>query len=147
MLRSFSKELIEDREFEIGGEVFEFIYPHWEIGAKIFDDSLVATKKNGDEPAEPDKFFWKNDTKMAIEKIPMFLNPKNDALNRFKALAARKTDAVPRYQFVQLYSFLVAVTGNLPTNLPSSTQSDGGAGKTEAESAGGSPSTEATSTA
>ncbi len=147
MIRSFSKELIEDREFEIGGEVFEFIYPHWEIGAKIFDDELAPAKKNGEAPAEPDKFFWKNDTKMAIEKIPMFLNPKNDALNRFKALASRKTDAVPRFQFVQLYSFLVAVTSNLPTNLPSSSPSDDGDGKTEAESAGASPSTEATSTA
>ena len=37
MLRSFSKELPEDREFELGGELFEFVYPHWKEGAKLFD--------------------------------------------------------------------------------------------------------------
>ena len=142
-MRKFSEELIEDREFEIGGELFEWIYPHWEIGAKIFDDDLTPTT-NGDQPTE---FSFQADTKLAIERIPMFLNTKNDAHKRFKTLAARKTDAVPRYQFVQLYRWLVQVTGGLPTTTPSSTESGDGDGNDERVSSDVSPSTEAQSTA
>ena len=74
----------------------------------------------------------------------MFLNPKNDAHKRFKTLAGRKTDAVPRYQFVQLYRWLVQVTGGLPTTPPSSPLSGDGAGTTEPVSSDVSSSTEAT---
>jgi hypothetical protein len=76
----------------------------------------------------------------------MFLNPKNDSHKRFKALAARKDDAVPRFQFAQLYRLLVQVTSNLPTTPPSSPLSDGGDGTTEPVSSADTPSTEATST-
>ena len=40
--RDWDDELVSERErtFKIGGELFEWIYPHWEIGAKIFDESL-----------------------------------------------------------------------------------------------------------
>ena len=55
MLRDFDQELVEDREIRIGGEVFEFIYPHWEVGAKIFDEELTA-EPNGD--GEPAAFSW-----------------------------------------------------------------------------------------
>jgi hypothetical protein len=144
MLRNFDDELVEDREIRIGGEVFEFIYPHWEVGAKIFDEELTpAPSENG----EPEAFSWVADTAKAIERIPMFLNPKNDSHKRFKALAARKDDAVPRFQFAQLYRLLVQVTSNLPTTPPSSPLSDDGAGATEAGSADVSPSTEETSPA
>ena len=141
--RSFSEELIKDRKFEIGGEVFEWIYPHWEIGAKIFDDDLTPTT-NGEQPTE---FSFQADTKLAIERIPMFLSKSNDGHARFKRLAARKDDAVPRYQFVQLYRWLVQVTGGLPTTPPSSSESEAGDGGTDTGSAAGSPSTEVTSTA
>jgi hypothetical protein len=143
MKRNFDEELVEDREFRIGGELFEFIYPHWEIGAKLFDDDLTPAESNGDGQQE---FSFVADTKLAIERIPMFLNPKNDAVKRFKTLAARKTDAVPRYQFVQLYRWLVQVTGGLPTTAPSSEGSADGAGGTDTGSSGESPSTAATST-
>ena len=142
MLRKFSDELVEDREFEIGGELFEFVYPHWEAGAKLFDEDLIPTEQNGDGPAQ---FSFVADTKLAIERIPMFLNPKNDSHKRFKALASRKQDAVPRYQFVQLYRWLVQVTGGLPTTPPSEPVSGGG--ENAEGSQGGSPSQEATSTA
>jgi hypothetical protein len=141
-MRKFSEELLEDREFEIGGELFEWVYPHWEIGGKIFDDDLTPEPTNGDGEQA---FSFVADTKLAIDRIPMFLNPKNDSHKRFKTLAARKTDAVPRFQFVQLYRWLVQVTGGLPTTPPSSTPSDDGAGETEPESQAVSPSTEAIS--
>jgi hypothetical protein len=141
MLRNFDEELVEDREIRIGGEVFEFIYPHWEIGAKIFDEELTP-EPNGD--GEPEKFSWVADTQKAIERIPMFLNPKNDAHKRFKALANRKVDAVPRYQFAQLYRLLVQVTSNLPTTPPSAPVAGGGDNDTGSSDA--SSSTEETPT-
>jgi len=140
-MRKWSDELVQDREFEVGGELFEWIYPHWEIGAKLFDDDLTPEDSNGDQP----QFSFTADTQLAIERIPLFLNPKNDSLKRFKALVARKTDAVPRYQFVQIYRWLVQVTGGLPTTPPSEPASGGGDNVTE--SSGESSSQEATSTA
>ena len=142
-MRRWSEELVEDREFEIGGELFKWIYPHWEIGAKLFDDDLTPAESNGD--GEPQQFSFVGDTKLAIERIPMFLDPANDSHKRFKALAARKTDAVPRFQFVQLYRWLVQVTGGLPTS-PSS-DSAAGDGENAEESQAASPSQEETPTA
>lgn len=142
--RDWDAELIPDnsRTFKLGGELFEWIYPHWEIGAKLFDDDLTPADANGNG-----EFSFVADTKLAIERIPMFLNPRNDSVKRFKALVARKTDAVPRYQFVQVYRWLVQVTGGLPTTPPSSSESDGGDGEKGTGSSDVSPSTEAASTA
>ncbi len=145
MIRDFDAELVEDREIRIGGEVFEFIYPHWEIGAKIFDDELDPVETNGD--GEPVKFSWVANTQMAIDRVPMFLNPKQEAHKRWKALVARKVDAVPRFQISQMYNLLVQVTSNLPTSPPSSEPSDAGDGKTEPVSSDESSSTEEASTA
>jgi hypothetical protein len=147
MQRDWDAELIEDRSFKIGGELFEWIYPHWEIGARLFDDNLEPAKKNGDGDASEGGFYFQADTQLAIDRIPLFLNPKNDAKARFKRLAARKEDAVPRHQFVQLYRWLVQVTGGLPTDPPSSTPSDGGAGNAGADSSDALSSTEETSPA
>lgn len=145
MQRDWDAELIQDREFRIGGEIFEWIYPHWEVGAQIFNEELTARpSENGGEPEE---FDWVVNTKKAVDGVPMFLNPKNDSLKRWKALVSRKEDAVPRFQIAQLYNWLVQVTGNLPTNPPSLTPSGDGDGGTEEGSSAGSPSTEATSTA
>ncbi len=141
MLRNWDEELVEDREFRIGGELFEFIYPHWEVGAKIFDEELTPAEQNGDAPTQ---FSWVENTQKAVDGVPMFLNPKNDALKRWKALCARKTDAVPRHQLSQLYNWLVQITGNLPTTPPSSPLSDDGDGETDTGSSAESSSTEAT---
>lgn len=143
MQRDWDAELIEDREFRIGGEIFEWIYPHWEAGSKLFNEELMPRPSENGEPAA---FDWIENTRKAVDGVPMFLNPKNDSLKRWKALCARKTDAVPRFQISQLYNWLVAVTGNLPTTPPSSTQSDGGDGSTDTGSSDVSSSTEATST-
>lgn len=128
MRRQFSKELDEDRDFEIGGEVFKFRYPHWEEGAAIFDEDLT---QNGDG------FSWKADTEAAIKQIPVFLDPANDAHKRFKALIARKTDPVPRQQIVELHQWLVRVTSGLPTEPPVGSQPGGGA--SDSSSPGESP--------
>ena len=140
-MRKWSEELVEDREFEIGGELFKWIYPHWEIGAKLFDDDLTPAETNGDAPQQ---FSFVDDTKLAIDRIPMFLDPANDAHKRWKTLAARKTDAVPRFQFVQLYRWLVQVTGGLPTSPSSDSAAGDGERADESQAASSSP--EATST-
>jgi hypothetical protein len=138
-MRRFSDELVEDREFEIGGELFSWRYPHWEDGAAIFDQTLVP-ETNGDTSA----FSFKADTELAISRIPPLLDPKNDAVKRFKALVARKTDPVPRHQLVELYRWLVQVSSGLPTSPPSEQASGGG--ETGTTSSAGSSSKAATST-
>jgi hypothetical protein len=146
MLRRFSEELVEDREFEIGGELFKFRYPHWEEGAKLFDEELTP-ETNGTAPKEdePAVFSFRADTEYALQRIPMFLDPENDSHKRFRALAARKTDPVPRYQFVQLYRWLVQVTSGLPTTPPSEQSAGGGEDDTQSSERSSSP--EATPTA
>lgn len=119
MQREFSKELAEDRDFEIGGELFKFRYPHWEETASIWDQDDPIPGENGD-------FSFKADTELAIKRIPIFLDPGNDSHKRFKAMVTRKNDPVPRHQFVQLYRWLFQVTSGLPTNPPSDSDSGGG---------------------
>ena len=118
MLREFSKELAEDRDFEFGGSVFTFRYPHWEEGAALFDEDTKA--------AENGNFSWKADTELAIKRIPMFLDGE-DAAERFTAVVERKTNPVPRHQIVALYQWLVRVTSDLPMEPPSASEPSGGA--------------------
>lgn len=127
-MRRFSQELEQDREFELGGELFEWVYPNWEIGAWLFDDQLEPSE-NGDG-----QFSFKADTELAIERIPMFLNEANDSHNRFQTLVERKPPhAVPRHQLVQCYRWLVEVTSGLPTSPPSESASGGGSSDTQSE--------------
>ena len=128
MLRRFSEELVEDREFEIGGELFEFCYPNWEVGAWLFDDQLEPAENGNGE------FSFKADTELAIERIPIFLDPKNESHERFTRLVERKPpNAVPRHQLVQCYRWLVEVTSGLPTTPPSESDSLGGSSDTPSE--------------
>jgi hypothetical protein len=119
VLREFSKELAEDRSFEFGGHVFKFRYPHWEEGAAIWDAETEAIGSNGD-------FSWKADTEFAIERIPIFLDPENNAHAEFKKIVKRKENPVPRQQIAQLYTWLVRMTSGLPTNPPSASEPGGG---------------------
>lgn len=120
MRREFSKELEEDRQFEIGKEIFTFRYPHWEETASLYDQDLEEIKdSNG-------AFSFKEDTETAIERVKIFLEDVNEK-KRWDALVKRKTDPVPRHQIVQCYRWLVEVTSGRPTTAPSdSEQSDGG---------------------
>ncbi|HET9234987.1 MAG TPA: hypothetical protein VFP10_12675 [Candidatus Eisenbacteria bacterium] len=128
MLKRWSDELLEDREFEVGGELFTIRYPNWEEGAALFDEDLTPSD-NGDAG----EFSFKADTEIAIKRIPMFLEPANDAHARFKRLVARKTDPVPRHQIVQVYRWLVEVTSGVPTRQPSESDSGGGSSDTPSE--------------
>jgi len=133
--RSFSKELEEDREFEIGGQIFKFQYPHWKDGALLFDEEMIqvadAAETNGDATA----FSFVADTETAIKRVPMFLDPENDAHKRWKELVARKPPhAVPRHQIAQCYRFLVEVTSGFPTTpLSDSSSGDGSSEESSVE--------------
>lgn len=118
MQREFSKELTEDRDFEIGGEVFTWMYPHWTVGADILDGRTRPASKNG-EKAETDERFFKVDTEYAIKAVPMFLDPKNNSHERWKKLTARKENPIPRHQIVQLYVWLMEQASGFPTTPPS----------------------------
>lgn len=127
MRRSFSSELEEDREFEIGGEVFRFIYPHWKDGAKLFDDEMVAVQEAADGAESNGTFSFVADTETAIKRVPMFLDPDfNDAHNRWNNLVERKASPVPRHQIAQCYRWLVEVTSGFPTTQPSGSSSGDG---------------------
>jgi hypothetical protein len=138
-VKSFSQDLAEDREFEIGGEVFRWRYPHWEETAAIYDEDLELLKEiegqtNGDGPTT------KQAVAMTQKRIQIFIDPAQDAIKRFQALTKRKTDPVPLFQYGELYRWLLEVTSGRPTNQPS--DSEPGAGTTEASSADASSSTE-----
>lgn len=123
MQREFSKELAEDRDFEIGKEVFTWRYPHWKETAQLYDErARVSQNGDGDEQ----EFSFVADAEMAIEQIPMFLEGGAATKKRWDALVARKEDAVPRHQIVQLYRWLIQVTAEVPTTPPSDSEPGGG---------------------
>ena len=135
MQREFSKELAEDRDFEIGKEVFTWRYPHWEEASELFDDEVAPEpeKENGKPPA----FSFKADTELAIKRIPMFLEGGAATKKRWDALTKRKEDPIPRHQIVQLYRWLIQVTSGLPTNPPSASEPGGGDSDTSSPGDGG----------
>ena len=137
MLREFSKELVEDRQFEIGGELFEWRYPYWEDFAarRDQDAAVVAEADKPKENGEPDLTF-KDLYKDFIDRIEPFLDPKNDSIKRWRALSKRKIDPVPAYQFSELYIWLLEVTSARPTETLLS--SSNGQERTEVTSTEGS---------
>lgn len=124
-MRTFSKELVQDRDFEIGGQVFTWRYPFWEETAEMFDAK--------DTEQQDGEFSLKVDTQFAIERMPIFLEEANDAHNRWKELMERRKDAVPRYQIVQLYRWLVEQTSTFPTPPPSDLETGAGSNGTSSE--------------
>jgi len=133
MLREFSKELVEDRQFEIGGELFEWRYPYWEDFADRRDqDAAIVQQADGNGDAE---MSFKDLYKDFIERIEPFIDPKNDSVKRWRALAKRKVDPVPAYQYTELYMWLLEVTSARPTETLLS--SSNGQERTEAMSTEG----------
>lgn len=142
MRRSFSEELSEDREFEIGGEVLRFRIFHWTETVDMLDtkldESLVIN--------EDGSFSFRADTEWCIKEIPKFLDGPEE-VKKFKTLMARKTDPVPRHQIAELYGYLRQQVQGLPTTSPSGPPLADGDGKNGTESSGVSSSQEATSSA
>lgn len=135
MQREFSKELPEDREFEIGGQIFRWIHPHWREGAEFFDAELEQIRESAKEQQESGNgvplFSWVAEAEKAVKGVPFFLDPDyNDAHQRWADLMARKKDPVPRYQIEECYRWLVEVTGGFPTLQPEISTSGAGTSDT-----------------
>ena len=142
MQRDWDAELVEDRTFKIGGEVFTYRLFHWTETVDMLDtkldESLVIN--------EDGSFSFRADTEWCLKEIPKFLDGP-DEVKKFKAVMSRKTNPVPRVQIAELYAFLRQKVQGLPTTPPSSSLSADGGGSNGTESSGVSSSTEATSTA
>jgi hypothetical protein len=138
MLRSFTKELEEDREFEIGGETFQFRILHWTDAAALLDGA------DDTQPEGNGQISFRADTEFAIQDMPKYLDPADDSAKRWKALVARKTNPVPRHQIVQAYVFARTQSLGLPTTPRQ--DSSGGGGNNDPGSSAASSSPEETST-
>jgi hypothetical protein len=141
-MRQFEKELVEDRQFTIGGELFEWRYPFWEdFAARRDQDAAIITKepeKNEDGTDKVDETTFKDLYKDFIDRIEPFIDPKHEGIKRWRALSKRKEDPVPAYQYTELYMWLLEVTSARPTETLLS--SSNGQERTEATSTEGSSS-------
>ncbi len=115
-MKRFSIE--EDREFEIAGEVFRWVYPYWEDIANVFDQDET---QNGNEP-----LTVRSTIADFIERIELFIDPEfNDGRNRWKALTKRRKDPIPHAQYSELYRWLLEVTSRTHPTEQSSPSEDG----------------------
>lgn len=138
MQREFSKELVEDRTFEIGGEVYTWRYPQWEETAALYDEDFAELQDaDGNGTGE---FTFREDTSKTIERIKIFLEPADR--QRWDKAVKRKANPIPHHQIIDCYKWLVRVTSGRPTQQPS--DSLPGAGETGASSSDASSSPEAT---
>ncbi len=109
----------EDREFEIAGEVFRWIYPYWEDIAKVFDQDVEEVEgPNGEGPKDP---TVRDTIADFIKRIELFIDPEfNDGITRWRALSKRKKNPIPHSQYAELYRWLLEVTSAPnPTESPS----------------------------
>lgn len=109
-MKRFSDEMATDREFEIGGEMFRWQYPHWSEIVAIFD---------GDADENGDLTTARANMEAFIQRIPIFLDPADDARARWDQVVTRKENPVPYYQFSALYRWLLEATSGRPTEPPS----------------------------
>ena len=112
----------EDREFEIAGEVFKWVYPYWEDIAAVFDRDTGEEAVNGDGTAvaEPEPTVAET-IEDFIGRIELFIDPDfNDGVTRWRALSKRKKNPIPHSQFAELYRWLLETTSSpTPTEQPS----------------------------
>lgn len=137
-MKEFSKMISEDRRFEIGGEVYEWIVPEWETFAAIFDeDSQLLAKAIAEAEAEAAEDAPAPDTEATPTKdgalrvqarIKLFLADEDH--KRFDALCKRKKgeNPVPIFLFTEVYRWLLEVASGRPTTPPSDSEPGGGNG-------------------
>jgi len=103
----------QDREFEVAGEVFTWIYPYWEDIADVFDKDTAEIE---DETATVD-FSVKATIADFISRIELFIDPTQR--EQWKQLTKRRKNPIPHSQYSQLYQWLLEVTSApTPTELP-----------------------------
>lgn len=106
----------QDREFEIAGEVFTWVYPYWEDIAGVFDEDSVLGE-NGDNPTV------KQTIGEFIERIQLFIEP--DQRERWVELSKRRKNPIPHSQFAELYRWLLETTSSPTPTEPSTPSEDG----------------------
>lgn len=111
--------VVEDREFEIAGEVFTWIYPYWEDIADVFDSETVESGENGDEA----NFSVKATIADFIKRIQLFLDVSDR--ERWVTLTKRKKNPIPHAQYAELYRWLLEVSSAPNPTEPSSPLEDG----------------------
>lgn len=119
-MKRFGQE--EDREFEIAGEVFKWVYPYWEDMANVFDKDTAEASKNGDAIV-----LTVHGTIADFQKrIELFIDPEyNDGITRWRALCKRKKNPIPHAQYSQLYGWLLEVTSGMNPTEPLSPSESG----------------------
>ena len=136
--RSFSKELEEDREFEIGGEVFKFVYPHWKEGAELFDRErqayLEKQKALAEDPERAPAFSFVEDTEIAIEHSPHVPRPRAGRAQALDSTGRAQDRSRPAPPDRAAGRWLVQVTSGFPTRQPQDSSSgDGSSEESSAE--------------
>ena len=131
-MRKFSEEMVpvDDRMFEVAGQEFRWQYPGWdEFADRLDNDSAaVAARLNGgakqeDAEGEPDEHAVRDMYADYAKRIEEFIDPDwNDGLTRWRALVkpgAKKKSPVPAYLLQAIWRWLLEVTTDSPTKLPS----------------------------
>lgn len=109
----------QDREFEIAGEVFKWIYPYWEDIADVFDRDSGEAESADDEI----DVSVKSTISDFIERIQLFIEPSQR--EQWVALTKRRNNPIPHSQYAELYRWLLEVTSN-PTPIELSSPSEDG---------------------
>ena len=112
--------VVEDREFEIGGEVFKWVYPYWEDIADVFDKDAAEVTNEEQVP-----FTVRATIADFIKRIELFIDPENDSINRWRKLTKRKINPIPHSQYAALYQWLLEVT-SAPHPTEASSPSEAG---------------------
>ena len=111
----------EDREFEIGGELFQWVYPYWEDIADVFDSGDMGEETNGNAP-----LTVRGTIQDFIDKIELFIDSDfNDGISRWREISKRKKNPIPHSQYAQLYQWLLEVTSGTHPTEPSSQSETG----------------------
>lgn len=124
-MKSWTEELpTRDHSFEIGGEVFHWRDLNW--------DDFAALAAQEEEFTAKDATTAKDNLQFLTDRIVFFLDPKEDAPKRFKALLKRKENPVPHYAITELHTWLWEQISQHPTKA--SGGSSNGASSTETSS-------------
>lgn len=111
---------VEDREFEVAGEVFRWKYPFWEDVADQFDQDDI-TDQEGNVA-----ITVRSTIQDFIERIETFIDEDfNAGVERWRELSKRRKDPIPHSQYSQIYQWLLEVTSQPVPTEQSSPSADG----------------------
>jgi hypothetical protein len=132
-VQKFSEQMVpvDDRMFEVAGQEFRWVYPGWDEFADRLDtdSAAVAARSNGavaqegEEEEAGDEHAVREMYLDYAKRIEEFIDPDwNDGLTRWRSLvkpAGKKKSPVPAYLLQAIWRWLLEVTTDSPTKLPS----------------------------